>query len=187
MPPLNYVNLTTFAGKFSTMAGTFTISTHSKVFQVEGSSTDGWNAPGFPEKLKVEGDSFHGFYVERNGERIRVSVIEVDFRLRVVVLMIQHFRVELRVQDVQDLQLLALGLPDPAGKKASDLKSPMPGLVLSIPVKLGDSIRKGEPLLILEAMKMENVLKAPSDVVVAEIKVTPGQAVDKNQPLILFG
>jgi biotin carboxyl carrier protein len=63
----------------------------------------------------------------------------------------------------------------------------MPGLVFSIPVQVGDTVRKGEPLLILEAMKMENVLKAPSDVVVAEIKVVQGQAVEKNQPLILFG
>lgn len=169
------------------MSGNFSISTLDKVFQVEGSSLDGWNAPGFSGNIKVEGDSFHGFYVEIKGERIRASIIEVDFRLRTVVLLIQHHRIELRVQDAQDLQLLALGLPDPAGKKATDLKSPMPGLVLSIPVKTGDLVRKGDPLLILEAMKMENVLKAPGDLLVSEIKVFQGQAVEKNQPLILFG
>jgi len=169
------------------MSGNYTITTHEKVFQVEGSSEEGWKATGFPGTIRVEGDSFHGFYVELKGERVRVSVIEVDFRLRTVVLLIQHHRVELRVQDEQDLQLLALGLPDPAGKKAGDLKSPMPGLVLSIPVKSGDLVRKGEPLLILEAMKMENVLKAPADLLVSEIKVVQGQAVEKNQPLILFG
>jgi biotin carboxyl carrier protein len=48
-------------------------------------------------------------------------------------------------------------------------------------------VRKGEALLILEAMKMENVLKAPSDLLISEIKVVQGQAVEKNQPLILFG
>jgi biotin carboxyl carrier protein len=169
------------------MPGVYTITTHGKVYQVEGSPLEGWKAPGFPGQLKVEGDSFHGFYVDMKGERIRISVIEVDFRSRMVTLLVRHHRIELRVQDMQDLQILALGLPDPAGKKATDLKSPMPGLVLSIPVKPGDAVRKGEPLLILEAMKMENVLKAPSDVLVSEVKVVQGQAVDKNQPLILFG
>jgi len=169
------------------MTGAYTITTQGKVFQVEGLPAEGWKAPGFPGQLKVDGDSFHGFYVELHGERIRVSVIEVDFRSRTVTLLIRHHRIELRVQDSQDLQLLALGLPDPAGKKATDLRSPMPGLVLSIPVKPGDAVRKGEPLLILEAMKMENVLKAPADIVVSEVKVVQGQAVEKNQPLILFG
>jgi acetyl/propionyl-CoA carboxylase alpha subunit len=165
----------------------YAVSTHGKIFHIEGQSASGWEAPGFPQALQVEGDSFHGFYVQVGEQRIRASVIEVDFRLRTVILLIQHYRIELRIQDEQDLQLLALGLPDPAGKKATDLRSPMPGLVFSIPVQVGDTVRKGEPLLILEAMKMENVLKAPSDVVVAEIKVVQGQAVEKNQPLILFG
>jgi biotin carboxyl carrier protein len=145
------------------MSGAYKVSTQDKVFQVVGSPAEGWNAPGFSGQIKVQGDSFHGFYVDFKGERVRVSVIEVDFRLRTVV------------------------LPDPAGKKISELRSPMPGLVLTIPVKPGDVVRKGEALLILEAMKMENVLKAPSDLLISEIKVVQGQAVEKNQPLILFG
>ena len=169
------------------MSGAYKVSTQDKVFQVVGSPAEGWNAPGFSGQIKVQGDSFHGFYVDFKGERVRVSVVVVEFRLRTVVFMIQHHRVELRVQDAQDLQLLALGLPDPAGKKISELRSPMPGLVLTIPVKPGDVVRKGEALLILEAMKMENVLKAPSDLLISEIKVVQGQAVEKNQPLILFG
>jgi len=62
----------------------------------------------------------------------------------------------------------------------------MPGLVLSIDVKVGQSIKANETLVVLEAMKMENVLKAPTDVTVKSIEVEQGQAVEKNQLLIEF-
>jgi biotin carboxyl carrier protein len=62
----------------------------------------------------------------------------------------------------------------------------MPGLVLRIPINEGDSVSKGEGLLVLEAMKMENSIKAPGDVVVSKIHVKPGQAVEKNQLLVSF-
>jgi biotin carboxyl carrier protein len=66
------------------------------------------------------------------------------------------------------------------------LKAPMPGLVLKIEVEPGQLVKKGDGLVIIEAMKMENELKAHSSVTVKEIKVKPGQPVEKNQVLILF-
>jgi biotin carboxyl carrier protein len=60
----------------------------------------------------------------------------------------------------------------------------MPGLVLSINVKVGDTIQKGDTLMILEAMKMENVIKAPADAVVKKININKGQAVEKAQLLM---
>jgi biotin carboxyl carrier protein len=60
----------------------------------------------------------------------------------------------------------------------------MPGLVLDIMIKPGQTIEKGTPLLILEAMKMENVLKSEGDGVVKSIEVIKTQAVDKGQILI---
>jgi biotin carboxyl carrier protein len=68
----------------------------------------------------------------------------------------------------------------------SDLKAPMPGLVLQILVEPGQEIKKGDKILILEAMKMENAIKAPADAIVAQIHINPGTAVDKNQLLITF-
>jgi biotin carboxyl carrier protein len=68
-----------------------------------------------------------------------------------------------------------------------DLKAPMPGLVVDIPVKEGDTVSKGDTLVILEAMKMENALKAVADATVKKIAVTKGQAVDKNTLLIQLG
>jgi biotin carboxyl carrier protein len=68
----------------------------------------------------------------------------------------------------------------------NELKSPMPGLVLKIEVNPGDVLQKGDPILVLEAMKMENVLKAPADVKVKEVLVKSGQAVEKNAVLVKF-
>ena len=67
-----------------------------------------------------------------------------------------------------------------------ELKSPMPGLVIKIDIKPGDSVAKGDPLMILEAMKMENQIKSKGDGVIAEILVNEGQAVEKNELLIRF-
>ena len=70
--------------------------------------------------------------------------------------------------------------------KLNEIKAPMPGLVVRITVEEGAEVKKGDSLLVLEAMKMENVIKAPGDAVVGKIKVNAGQAVEKNQLLISF-
>jgi len=68
-----------------------------------------------------------------------------------------------------------------------ELKAPMPGLVVAIEVKPAQKLRKGDGLIIIEAMKMENEIKAPFDCVVKEIKVQKKQAVEKGQVLVVFG
>ena len=68
----------------------------------------------------------------------------------------------------------------------NDLKSPMPGLILQINGTAGDVVKKDQPLIILEAMKMENVLTSPIDGVIKEINVQPQQTVEKNSLLIVF-
>jgi biotin carboxyl carrier protein len=64
------------------------------------------------------------------------------------------------------------------------LKSPMPGLVVAIPVEEGQEVKKGQVLLILESMKMQNELKAPRDGVVHRIKVKTGETVEQRQTLL---
>ena len=67
-----------------------------------------------------------------------------------------------------------------------EVKAPMPGLVVTIEVEPGQQIKKGDGLLIIEAMKMENEIKAPFDAIVKEIKVGEKQAVEKEQVLMVF-
>ncbi len=64
------------------------------------------------------------------------------------------------------------------------LKAPMPGLVVAVPVSEGQEVRKGEVLVVLESMKMQNELKSNRDGKVTRVLVAPGEAVDKNQTLV---
>ncbi len=93
---------------------------------------------------------------------------------------------EVKIQTAQDLLLQKLGISASAGKKLNHLKAPMPGLLLKIIPAEGDSLKKGDPLCILEAMKMENILKAPADLTIKKILVSEKQAVEKNQILMEF-
>lgn len=90
------------------------------------------------------------------------------------------------VNDQYDLLLKELGLDKLSAKKASDLKAPMPGLVVEVAVEEGQEIKKGDKLVVLEAMKMENILKAPADGIVKKINIKKGNTVEKNEVLILF-
>jgi len=73
-----------------------------------------------------------------------------------------------------------------SNKKVSNLKAPMPGLVLDISTKEGETVKKGDTLLILEAMKMENAIKSPTDGIIKNIAINKGEAVEKNQVILNF-
>ncbi len=71
-------------------------------------------------------------------------------------------------------------------KKLKDLKAPMPGLVLDVLVSAGDAVSEGQELLILEAMKMENVIKSPQEGIIDSISIEQQDKVEKNQVLVSF-
>jgi ribonuclease HI len=98
-------------------------------------------------------------------------------------------RLAVAAREQKDLaadEVYELGLDKRAGMVSPELKAPMPGLVLNVLVKVGDAVRKNDPVLVLEAMKMENVIKAPGDAVVAQVHAVQGKAVEKGQLLLLF-
>ena len=79
-----------------------------------------------------------------------------------------------------------LGTQKENQKNINVLKAPMPGLILDVVIKESEFVKKGDPVIILEAMKMENILSSPVDGIVKEIKVNPQQTVEKNNILIKF-
>jgi biotin carboxyl carrier protein len=88
------------------------------------------------------------------------------------------------LQDSYDQLVKKMGLNTGILHKISAIKAPMPGLVLSISIEAGQAVKQGDPLLILEAMKMENVIKSPGDGIVKKIVVEKGKPVDKGEILI---
>lgn len=73
-----------------------------------------------------------------------------------------------------------------ASAEGTTVTSPMPGTILNINVTNGQTVRAGEILLVLEAMKMENDIVAPSDGIVKQILVTKGSTVDTDQVLVII-
>jgi biotin carboxyl carrier protein len=64
------------------------------------------------------------------------------------------------------------------------LKAPMPGLLVAIQVSEGQAVQKGQVLIILESMKMQNELKSPRDGIIEKIRVKTGESVEQKQPLL---
>jgi biotin carboxyl carrier protein len=79
-----------------------------------------------------------------------------------------------------------MGLNNGSAGKMNSVKAPMPGLIIDLRVKEGDKVMPGDSLLILEAMKMENMIKASAESIVKSVKVKKGDSVEKNQVLIEF-
>lgn len=73
-----------------------------------------------------------------------------------------------------------------AASMTKELKAPMPGLTLKLSVTEGQAVKKGDTLIILEAMKMENLIRATGEGTVKKIHVSPGMSVEKGQTLIEF-
>jgi len=96
----------------------------------------------------------------------------------------ENIKIELR--EPLDEILKSMGLEDAMTPKVSDVKAPMPGLVLEVNVKPGDHVKKGDTIVVLEAMKMENSIKSPVEAIVQSVSVEKGQAVDKNAVLVNF-
>ncbi|MFZ1749975.1 MAG: acetyl-CoA carboxylase biotin carboxyl carrier protein subunit [Saprospiraceae bacterium] len=96
------------------------------------------------------------------------------------------FDFRIKINEPLDKLINDLGFLQAVKHSVKEIKSPMPGLVVTIYVDEGQSVAEGEKLLSLEAMKMENILKSPGEGVIKTIRVEKGQTVDKNQILIDF-
>lgn len=94
--------------------------------------------------------------------------------------------VSIELKDKLDLLLEKLGLDIGDAGKLQFIKAPMPGLIVEVKVNPGDQVKKGDQLLILEAMKMENIIKSPGEGTVKAVNVKKGDGVEKNQVMIQF-
>lgn len=88
------------------------------------------------------------------------------------------------IKDEQQLLLEELGFESALAGSAGELHAPMPGKILELMVSEGDQVEENEPVIILEAMKMENELKSPATGIVSSVNIAQGDNVEKNQPLL---
>lgn len=116
-----------------------------------------------------------------DGKSYEAYVYEVEDQLQVLLFGHQY---PARVEDEREKRLRAAAGGGPAAAGEFQLKAPMPGLVVAIPVDEGQQVEKGQVLLILESMKMQNELKSPRAGKVGRLRVKPGQTVEQRQVLL---
>ena len=133
--------------------------------------------------VKLSDRTFHILHQNRS---YNAEVLELNAAEKTVNLKINGHIHQVQLKDRFDLLLEKMGMNNVASSKINNLKAPMPGLIVGIPVQAGDVVAKGDSMLILEAMKMENLLKAPGDGTVKTIHVAKGDRVEKGQVLIDF-
>ncbi|GAB3556780.1 acyl-CoA carboxylase biotin carboxyl carrier protein subunit [Spirosoma fluminis] len=133
--------------------------------------------------VRLSDRTFHILHQDRS---YTAEVLELNAVEKTVSLKINGHIHQVQLKDRFDLLLEKMGMAQAAGAKVNDLKAPMPGLIVGINVQPGDEVTKGVSLLILEAMKMENVLKAPGNGTLKAIRVTKGDRVEKGQVLVEF-
>ena len=125
------------------------------------------------------------FHIIRNGKSFSAEVISAEPAEKAFVVKVNGNKYTIQVEDEFDQLAKSLGLNNTGSSaKAREIKAPMPGMVSQVLVEPGQKIKKGEAVIILEAMKMENALKATGDGVVKTVYAQKGMAVDKGQRLI---
>ncbi len=140
-----------------------------------------------PELLKsidIQSTGDGHFHILKNNKSYKAEVIASDFANRKLTILINGNKYEIKITDEYDELVKKLGLTVASGQKVKEIKAPMPGLVLDVMAKIGQTVQKGDGLLILEAMKMENVIKAQGDGIVKLVKIEKGQTVDKGAILV---
>lgn len=143
-----------------------------------------WSIKGEKPDLVKTGPGQYSLVV--NGRSHRVLVLKEDKENKTVRLRIGAHTYTVQLEDEQAHLMHELGLDKAASAAVKEIKAPMPGLVLKLLVKEGDTVKRNDAVLILEAMKMENVIKSPGDGTVSKVHAQERTAVEKGQLLVGF-
>ena len=153
----------------------FTISEEGERLKLDDIDMD-WD-------ISHNGRLFHIIYKHRS---YTAELLSSDFVSKKINIKINGRRYEVDIKDKMDLLLDKLGMDQVISSAVKNITAPMPGLILQLHVNEGDEVKKGDAIMVLEAMKMENTLKSPGDGTVKSILVKAGDSVEKNQVLIDF-
>jgi biotin carboxyl carrier protein len=158
---------------------------NGKSFEVI-STDDKFTINGKPFQWDLTRISEGNFHIIYQNKSYRAEVVKADKTTKTFQLKINNKIHTVELKDKFDLLLEKMGMANGASAKMNNIKAPMPGLVIDMKVKAGDVVKAGDALLILEAMKMENIIKSPGDATIKNVKAKKGDTVEKGQVLIEF-
>lgn len=126
------------------------------------------------------------FHIIKDNKSYNAEVLTANHQEKSFVIRVNGNKYTVQLKDKYDDLLKELGIENSSVQKVKELKAPMPGLVVEVCVKEGDALKKGDSLVVLQAMKMENILKCPADAVVKKVHVKKDDTIEKNQLLVSF-
>lgn len=127
------------------------------------------------------------YHILQDNKSFKVEINEANFNTKSYQVKVNNNLYNTHIFNDLDILIKEMGFAIGSTKHVNSIKAPMPGLILEINVKVGQEVKEDEPLLILEAMKMENIITSPRDGIIKSISVNKTDAVEKNQLLIEFG
>lgn len=163
----------------------FKAKVNNQEFEIQPTG-DGFNVDGKLLTWDLVRLSQGHFHIVHNNKSYRAEIVKTDEASKTVTVKINGKRHVVELKNKMDLLLEKMGLEAGVSNKINSIKAPMPGLIIDLKVKEGDIVKQNDVLLILEAMKMENIIKSPGEGEVKSVKVTKGQSVEKSQVLIEF-
>ncbi|MDF4201704.1 acetyl-CoA carboxylase biotin carboxyl carrier protein subunit [Maribacter sp. SA7] len=126
----------------------------------------------------------HTLHVLQENTAFEVEIRESDFLNKTISLSINGNIYEVKLEDEYDQQVKKMGLLAVTTQKLNEVKAPMPGLIVDVMVEVGQEIVEGTPLLVLSAMKMENIILAQGEGTIKSIEVKKDDTVEKGQLII---
>ncbi|WP_460218675.1 acyl-CoA carboxylase biotin carboxyl carrier protein subunit [Psychroserpens sp. MEBiC05023] len=130
--------------------------------------------------------SDYKYHILQENTSYKTEITDSDFYKKTYEVKVNNNIYKTNINNTLDSLIKDMGFEAGSSKTVNNVKAPMPGLILEVNVEEGQDINENDTLLILEAMKMENVLTSPRTGVIKSISVGKGDAVEKNQLLIEF-
>lgn len=137
-------------------------------------------------KLDAVKKSDSKYHVLQNNTPFEATLVESNFNRKKYTIKVNNNTYSVDISNNLDLLIDKMGFTFGSSKQIDSIKAPMPGLILDIHIKEGQEVKEDEGLLILEAMKMENIITSPRDGVIKSVSVSKGDAIDKGHLLIEF-
>jgi len=154
---------------------TYIVSVNEKEFSVNKSDVDALDS------FNIDNQNLH---ILDGNLAYAVHALRTDFLNKIMSVSVNGNTYEVQIEDEYDQQVKKMGLLAVTVQKINSIKAPMPGLIVDIMVKVGQEISEGTPLLVLSAMKMENIILSQGEGVVKSIEVKKDDAVEKGQLII---
>ena len=137
-------------------------------------------------KLDAVPTEVNHLHILHQSRPYKAEIVSADFNQKQYTVKVNNNTYTVAIANDLDQLIKDLGFEVGLAKQVNAIKAPMPGLILEINVVVGQAVKENDPLLILEAMKMENSFLSPRDGVIKSIAASTGDAVDKGQLLIEF-